>query len=293
MTVSVPAAPDILSRQEHALLPVRDVPDPVLALPRAVPCGDEQLTREPSRRRLSPVQDQGRSPRTTTPGSSSRCTGARSSRWRARSTPSIAACSTRSFTALASRRSRRRSRRRPTTSATRCSSGKARGRRSGAKERGSLDLVPEFTHQFPITVIEEMLALPKKDHPDFERWYVSIMEFLTNLSGEQEPIDRGLRTRQELAAYMLSLIASAARVTAMTSSRACAGPRSTASVSATPRSRLREPVLTAGGETTDRALANLFANLIANPDQLEAVYEDRSLVTDAFAETLRFAPPCI
>ena len=67
--------------------------------------------------------------------------------------------------------------------------------------------MPEFTHQFPITVIEEMLALPKKDHADFERWYVSIMEFLTNLSGEQEPIDRGLRTRQELAAYMLPLIA--------------------------------------------------------------------------------------
>jgi pulcherriminic acid synthase len=35
----------------------------------------------------------------------------------------------------------------------------------------------------------------------------------------------------------------------------------------------------------------MFAQLIANPDQLQAVYEDRSLVTDAFAETLRFAPP--
>ena len=35
----------------------------------------------------------------------------------------------------------------------------------------------------------------------------------------------------------------------------------------------------------------MFANLIAHPDQLEAVYGDRSLVTDAFAETLRFAPP--
>ena len=35
----------------------------------------------------------------------------------------------------------------------------------------------------------------------------------------------------------------------------------------------------------------MFVNLIANPDQLEAVYADRSLVTDAFAETLRFAPP--
>ena len=67
--------------------------------------------------------------------------------------------------------------------------------------------MPSFTHQFPISVIEEMLALPKQDHADFERWYGSIMDFLTNLSGEQEPIDRGLRTRQELAEYFLPLIA--------------------------------------------------------------------------------------
>ena len=164
--------------------------------------------------------------------------------------------------------------------------------RSGAKERGSLDLVPEFTHQFPITVIEEMLALPKKDHPDFERWYVSIMEFLTNLSGAQEPIDAGLRTRQELAAYMLPLIAE--RRTGDGDdllSRMCRAEIDGERLSDAEICGFVSLMLTAGGETTDRALANMFAQLIANPEQLQAVYEDRSLVTDAFAETLRFAPP--
>lgn len=50
-------------------------------------------------------------------------------------------------------------------------------------------------------------------------------------------------------------------------------------------------LLSAGGETTDKALAALFRNLLSHPDQLAAVRADRSLVPAAFAETLRFTPP--
>lgn len=45
------------------------------------------------------------------------------------------------------------------------------------------------------------------------------------------------------------------------------------------------------GETTDKAIASLFANLLLHPEQLAAVREDRSLIPRAFAETLRFTPP--
>ena len=50
-------------------------------------------------------------------------------------------------------------------------------------------------------------------------------------------------------------------------------------------------LLVAGGETTDKALSNMFMNLIANPDQLAAVRADRTLIDAAFAETLRHSPP--
>lgn len=50
-------------------------------------------------------------------------------------------------------------------------------------------------------------------------------------------------------------------------------------------------LLAAGGETTDKAIASIFANLLANPDQLAAVRADRSLIARAFAETLRVTPP--
>jgi pulcherriminic acid synthase len=50
-------------------------------------------------------------------------------------------------------------------------------------------------------------------------------------------------------------------------------------------------ILIAGGETTDTGTANLFHHLMTHPEQLEAVYEDRSLIPDALAESLRFTPP--
>ncbi len=50
-------------------------------------------------------------------------------------------------------------------------------------------------------------------------------------------------------------------------------------------------LLAAGGETTDKAIAGIFANLLTHPEQLEAVRADRSLISRAFAETLRFTPP--
>src|SRR5947207_9883967 len=163
---------------------------------------------------------------------------------------------------------------------------------AGEKKRGEVDLVPSFTHLFPISVIEEMLALPKADHAKFERWYGAIMDFLSNLSGAQEPIDRGLRTRQELADYFLPIIAErrhgdADDLISRFSQAEVDGER----LSDDEIRGFISLMLPAGGETTDRALASLFKNLLEHPDQLQAVYEDRSLIVDALVETLRYSPP--
>jgi pulcherriminic acid synthase len=50
-------------------------------------------------------------------------------------------------------------------------------------------------------------------------------------------------------------------------------------------------LLVAGAETTDKTIGNLFSHLLANPEQLQAVRDDRSLVSRAAAETLRYTPP--
>ena len=50
-------------------------------------------------------------------------------------------------------------------------------------------------------------------------------------------------------------------------------------------------LLPAGVETTYRASGNLLFGLLTHPDQLNAVREDRSLIPQAFEESLRWEPP--
>ena len=50
-------------------------------------------------------------------------------------------------------------------------------------------------------------------------------------------------------------------------------------------------ILVAGAETTDKAIANLWYQLLANPDQWEAVRKDPDLLDRAFTEMMRIHPP--
>ena len=47
----------------------------------------------------------------------------------------------------------------------------------------------------------------------------------------------------------------------------------------------------AGGETTEKGLATTLRNLLAHPDALEAVRQDRSLLPRAIAESFRYTAP--
>ena len=157
---------------------------------------------------------------------------------------------------------------------------------------GHVDLVDQFTLRFPINVIVDMLGLDKSDHDQFNRWYHSIMAFLSNLSGDEQVTADGLKTKNQLRDYMMPIIADR---------RANPGPDllSTLCTAQIDGDMMSDEeikafvslLLVAGGETTDKALANMFMNLVANPDQMAAVRSDRSLLSNAFAETLRHSPP--
>jgi pulcherriminic acid synthase len=112
------------------------------------------------------------------------------------------------------------------------------------------------------------------------------------MSGAQEPYDRAMQTRQELREYFIPLIRERRQqdgqdLVSLVARADVGGLRLTdeeicAFISL---------VIVAGGETTDSAIASLFRLLIQHPDQLDAVYNDRKLILDAFAEQLRIAPP--
>ena len=162
----------------------------------------------------------------------------------------------------------------------------------GFRGAGSADLVAQFATWFPINVIVDMLGLPREDHARFHGWYTSIIGFLGNLSQDPEVTAAGLRTREELAAYLIPIIRQRrAEPGDDLLSTLCTAEIDGTTMSDEDIKAFVSLLLAAGGETTDKAIAGVFRNLLAHPEQLAAVRADRSLIPAAFAETLRFTPP--
>lgn len=160
------------------------------------------------------------------------------------------------------------------------------------RHAGQVDLVAQFATRFPINVIVDMLGLDTADHARFHTWYTAIIAFLGNLSQDLEVSERGLRTREEFAAYMIPIIQQRrAEPGDDLLSALCRAEIDGMRMSDEDIKAFCSLLLTAGGETTDKGIASLFANLLRHPDQLEAVRQDRSLISRAFAETLRLTPP--
>ncbi|MFF9219720.1 cytochrome P450 [Streptomyces viridosporus] len=160
------------------------------------------------------------------------------------------------------------------------------------RHTGSADLVTDYATRFPVNVIADMLGLDKTDHPRFHRWYTSVIAFLGNLSGDPEVAAAGERTRVEFAEYMLPVIRRRRENPGGDLlSTLCAAEIDGVSMSDEDIKAFCSLLLAAGGETTDKAIAGIFANLLLHPEQLAAVREDRGLIPAAFAETLRYTPP--
>ncbi|MFC5834447.1 cytochrome P450 [Nonomuraea insulae] len=160
------------------------------------------------------------------------------------------------------------------------------------RHAGQVDLVTQFATRFPINVIVDMLGLDTADHARFHSWYTAIIAFLGNLSQDPEVTGRGLRTREEFAAYMIPIIRRRrAELGDDLLSALCRAEIDGTRMSDEDIKAFCSLLLTAGGETTDKGIASLFANLLRHPGQLEAVRQDRSLIPRAFAETLRLTPP--
>ncbi|MYW70030.1 cytochrome P450 [Streptomyces sp. SID8379] len=157
---------------------------------------------------------------------------------------------------------------------------------------GSADIVSDYATRFPVNVIADMLGLDKADHARFHGWYTAVIAFLGNLSGDQEVTAAGERTRVEFAEYMIPIIrARRENPGDDLLSALCAAEVDGVRMSDEDIKAFCSLLLAAGGETTDKAIASIFANLLMNPEQLAAVREDRSLIERAFAETLRHTPP--
>jgi cytochrome P450 len=155
----------------------------------------------------------------------------------------------------------------------------------GFADRGTADLVQELTFNFPVQVIARILGLPRSDFPMFQRWTIGITSVASNW-------ERGIEASEALRDYFACVLDERRRQPAddLISQLLVAEVDGRTLDDEEIYSFLRL-LLPAGVETTYRASGNMLYGLLTNPDQLERVRNDRSLVPDAFEETIRWEPP--
>jgi cytochrome P450 len=153
--------------------------------------------------------------------------------------------------------------------------------------RGAADLVRELTFPFPVNVVAAMIGLPESDHPAFHRLAVELISIGIDFDG-------AIRAARELRALFAPIVAARREQPKDDLISVLAGVELDGS-------RLSDEEIyaflcllaPAGAETTYRSSSNLLCGLLANPDQLDAIRNDRSLVPQAIEEGLRWEPPLL
>lgn len=153
--------------------------------------------------------------------------------------------------------------------------------------RGSADLVKEFNFPYPTRIISGILGLPEEDFPQFQRWSISLLSFTMNP-------ERGKAASVALEQYFAPILAArrAEPREDLISSLAEAEIDGEKLSDDEIYSFLRL-LLPAGIETTYRAFGNLMFALLSNPEQLDAVRNDRTLLAQAIEEAVRWEAPLL
>jgi cytochrome P450 len=171
---------------------------------------------------------------------------------------------------------------------------------------GRADLTREFTFPYPTQIIAGLLGLPPKDYPQFQRWLVALAaehRLISPLLAADPAIamspdlfsrERGLAASEALREYCAPILAARREE-----------PRDDL-ISGLAQAEVDGEMLSdeeifsfvwllmrAGVETTCRSLGNLLFALLSNPDQLDEVRSDRSLIPQAIEEAVRWEPPVL
>lgn len=158
--------------------------------------------------------------------------------------------------------------------------------------RGRMDIIADFAAPMPAIVTAEMLGVPTEDHVDLKKWSADFAEMLGNFQHNPDRIPRVLESTNNLTDYFQAAI-----------SRARQHPREglihafmTAEVDG---DRLTDEEIVAncivtmvgGQETTTNLIGNGLLTLMRNPEQLAQLRDDRSLISSAVEELLRYESP--
>jgi cytochrome P450 len=162
-----------------------------------------------------------------------------------------------------------------------------------AAERGSLELVADFAYPLPITVICELLGVPREHEPRFQRWSAALAHSLDpGLTMSPEERDEVTHGVIEMHRYMTELVAARRADPGEDYLSALVGVEEEGeTLSEHELMTTLVLLLVAGHETTVNLIANAMLALLRHPEELARLQADPTLAGGVVEETLRYDPP--
>ncbi|HEV8437708.1 MAG TPA: cytochrome P450 [Methylomirabilota bacterium] len=157
---------------------------------------------------------------------------------------------------------------------------------------GQMDLIRDFAWPLPITVIADMLGVPREDRPALKAWSDELAAFVGSALATPDKYGRAARSSAAMSDYFRDLIG-----------KRRASPRDdllSALVAADERRDMTSDdelvatailLLFAGHETTTNLIGNGILSLLRHPAELHALRADPSLMAPAIEELLRYEGP--
>ena len=155
---------------------------------------------------------------------------------------------------------------------------------AGFVGRGHADLIDEFTIRYPFEVIYRQLDLPEADVKIFQQLAIGQTDYAN--------YDKAVEAGEKLGEYFIGLVDERRRrpgtdLVSLLANTEVDGEHLPELVLI---SFLRQ-LMNAAGDTTYRGTSVLLTALLENPDQLEAIRQDRTLIPQAIEEALRWDGP--
>ncbi len=160
------------------------------------------------------------------------------------------------------------------------------------RDRGEVDLIRDFAWPLPITVIAEMLGVPREDRPALKAWSDELASFVGSALATPDKYERAARSSGRMSDYFRDLVAKrrARPQDDLLSALVAAGeghePASEDELVAT-----AILLLFAGHETTTNLIGNGILSLLRQPEALHALCADPASIATAVEELLRYEGP--
>jgi cytochrome P450 len=154
---------------------------------------------------------------------------------------------------------------------------------------GEVELVTQFSSQVPIRVISNMLGLPREDEDTFVEWYQLL---IAGLGFGGDHMARGIQARNDMWDYIDPMIKERSKNPGEDLlSRICVAELDGSRMSVEEIKGFVALLLAAGGDTTDKAIANMWYHMLyTRPDQLPDLIENPALWENVFTEMMRYDP---